>query len=188
HLHIEESLREQDSNKPKGNNVAGPLVVNMVEHNNSSRYNDNKGKRKHHDTKADPNIKSKVTCWKCGKLRHLKKDCKAGNFGNKANGSSTKGFSGWFFQLTERCWLKAYETLNDRSILYMGNESTTLVHGRGYVDIRFSFGKVVSLLNVLHVPNDYLTARIAAMLRVIEAGSGGYGVPKCNRVYASIYT
>nr|GEW31843.1 zinc finger, CCHC-type [Tanacetum cinerariifolium] len=37
HLRIKESLRVQDSDKPKGNNVAGPSVVNMVEHNNSSR-------------------------------------------------------------------------------------------------------------------------------------------------------
>ncbi|GJX07825.1 hypothetical protein Tco_0195757 [Tanacetum coccineum] len=36
HLLIEESLRVQDSDKPKGNNVAGPSVVNMVEHNNFS--------------------------------------------------------------------------------------------------------------------------------------------------------
>nr|GEV80399.1 zinc finger, CCHC-type [Tanacetum cinerariifolium] len=43
HLRIEESLRVQDSDKPKGNNVVGPLVVNMVEHNNSSMYNNNKG-------------------------------------------------------------------------------------------------------------------------------------------------
>nr|GEW94414.1 zinc finger, CCHC-type [Tanacetum cinerariifolium] len=78
----------QDSDKPKGNIVAGPLVVNMVEHNNSSRYNDNKGKCKHHDTRANPNKKA---CWKCGKPGHLKKDCKAGNVGNRANGSSTKG-------------------------------------------------------------------------------------------------
>nr|GEW33702.1 zinc finger, CCHC-type [Tanacetum cinerariifolium] len=91
HLRVEESLRVQDSDKPKGSNIAGPSVVNRVEHNNSSRYNDNKGKRKHHDTKADPNKKSKVTCWKCGKSRHLKKDCKGGNVGNKANGSGTKG-------------------------------------------------------------------------------------------------
>ncbi|GJT29071.1 zinc finger, CCHC-type containing protein [Tanacetum coccineum] len=60
--------------------------------NNSSRYNDNKGKRKHHDnTKVDPNKKSKVTCWKCGKHGHLKKDCKGGKVGNKANGSGTNG-------------------------------------------------------------------------------------------------
>ncbi|GJT97064.1 zinc finger, CCHC-type containing protein [Tanacetum coccineum] len=92
HLRIEESLRMQDSDKPKGNNVVGPSVVNIVEHNNSSRYNDNKGKCKHHDnTKADPNKKSKVTCWKCGKPGHMKKDCKGGKVGNKANGSSTNG-------------------------------------------------------------------------------------------------
>ncbi|GJS07332.1 zinc finger, CCHC-type containing protein [Tanacetum coccineum] len=90
-MRIEESLRAQDNDKPKGNNVAGPSVFNMVEHNNSSRYNDNKGKRKHHDTKTDFNKKPKVTCWKCGKPGHLKKDCKAGNVGNKANGSGTKG-------------------------------------------------------------------------------------------------
>ncbi|GJW96333.1 zinc finger, CCHC-type containing protein [Tanacetum coccineum] len=196
HLRIEESLRAQDNDKPKGNNVAGPSVVNMVEHNNSSRYNDNKGKRKHHDTRANPNKKPKVTCWKCGKPGHLKKDCKAGNVGNRANGSSTKGSEdgssnplkgqsmfnkshqiyyvtyvseaffvqdddvAWWVDsgatvhvCKDRCWFKTYESLNDGSILHMGNESTTLVHGRGCVDLRFSSGKVVSLLNVLHVPN-----------------------------------
>ncbi|GKC49964.1 zinc finger, CCHC-type containing protein [Tanacetum coccineum] len=75
HLRIEESLKVQDSNKPKGNNVVGPSVVNMVDHNNSSRYNDNKGKCKHHDnTRADPNKKAKPTCWKCGKTGHIKRD------------------------------------------------------------------------------------------------------------------
>nr|GEY69931.1 zinc finger, CCHC-type [Tanacetum cinerariifolium] len=49
------------------------------------------GKCKHHDTRANPNKKPKVTCWKCGKLGHLKKDCKGGNVGNKVNRSSTKG-------------------------------------------------------------------------------------------------
>nr|GFC05755.1 zinc finger, CCHC-type [Tanacetum cinerariifolium] len=50
-----------------------------------------KGKQKHHDTKADPNKKPKVTCWKYGKSGLLKRDCKGGNIGNKANGSCTKG-------------------------------------------------------------------------------------------------
>ncbi|GJX70819.1 zinc finger, CCHC-type containing protein [Tanacetum coccineum] len=164
HLRIEESLRMQDSDKPKGNNVAGPSVVNMVEHNNSSRYNDNKGKRKHHDnTKADPNKKSKVTCWKCGKPGHLKKDCKGGKVGNKANGSGTNGLDddvAWWVDsgatvhvCKDRCWFKTYESLNDGSILHMGNESTTLLHGRGCVDLKFSSRKIVSLFNVLHVPN-----------------------------------
>ncbi|GJZ15081.1 hypothetical protein Tco_0550758 [Tanacetum coccineum] len=67
HLRIEESLRAHDNDKSKGNNVAGPSVVNMVKHNNSSKYNHNKSKRKHHDTRANPNKKPKVTYWKCGK-------------------------------------------------------------------------------------------------------------------------
>ncbi|GJU69147.1 zinc finger, CCHC-type containing protein [Tanacetum coccineum] len=193
-MNMDESIKDND--KLKGNNVSGPSVVNMVEHNNSSGYNDNKGKRKHHDTRANPNKKPKVTTWKCGKPGHLKKDCKAGNVGNRANGSSTKGSEdgssmplkghnmfnislhiyyvtyvseAYFVQdddiawwvdsvatvhvCKDRCWFKTYESLNDGSILHMGNESTALVHGRGCVDLRFSSGKVFSLLNVLHVPN-----------------------------------
>ncbi|GJS87149.1 zinc finger, CCHC-type containing protein [Tanacetum coccineum] len=80
-----------DSDKPKGNNVVGPSVVNIVEHNNSSKYTDNRGKHKYQDTKADPNKKPKVTCWKYGKPGHLKKDCKSGKFGNRDNGSGTNG-------------------------------------------------------------------------------------------------
>ncbi|GKB57988.1 zinc finger, CCHC-type containing protein [Tanacetum coccineum] len=46
---------------------------------------------KHQDTKTDPNKKSKVTCWKYEKPGHLKKDCKDGKIGNKANGLGTNG-------------------------------------------------------------------------------------------------
>ncbi|GJX04798.1 hypothetical protein Tco_0190714 [Tanacetum coccineum] len=53
----------------------------------------------------------------------------------------------------DRCWFKTYESLNDGSILHMGNESTALVHESGCVDLRFSSEKIVSLFNVLHVPN-----------------------------------
>nr|GEU67321.1 RNA-directed DNA polymerase, eukaryota, reverse transcriptase zinc-binding domain protein [Tanacetum cinerariifolium] len=116
-------------------------VVNMVEHNNSSMYNDNKGKHKHHDTRANPNKKPKVTCWKCWKLRHLKMDCKAGNVGNRANESSTKGSEDGSLNPLKgqnRCWFKTYESLNDGSILHIRNESTALVHGRGYVDLRLN--------------------------------------------------
>nr|GEU75592.1 hypothetical protein [Tanacetum cinerariifolium] len=59
---IDDSLRAQDNDKPKGSNVFGPSVVNMAEHNNSIR-----------------------------KPGHLKKDCKGGKVSNKANGSDTNG-------------------------------------------------------------------------------------------------
>ncbi|GKD12209.1 zinc finger, CCHC-type containing protein [Tanacetum coccineum] len=185
-----------DSDKPKSNNVVGPSVVNMVEHNNSSTYNDNKGKHKNHDsTRADPNKKAKPTCWKCGKIGHIKRDCKGVNVGNKANGSGIKGSvdgssnllkgqnmfnkslqvyyvtyvsEAYFVQdddvawwvdsgatvhvCKDRCWFKAYESLNDGSIIHMRYESIALVHGRGCVNLKFNFGKIVLLFNVLHVP------------------------------------
>ncbi|GJW67372.1 zinc finger, CCHC-type containing protein [Tanacetum coccineum] len=160
HLRIKESLRVQDSDKPKGNNVAGPSVVNMVEHNNSSRYNDNKGKRKHHNnTRANPNKKAKPTCWKCGKTCHTKRDCKCVNVSNKANDLGTKGsvdgssnsLKGAIVHVCkDRCWFKTYESLNDESILHMRNESTALVHGHGCVDLRTEsrvLGAVVRLPN-----------------------------------------
>ncbi|GJS91556.1 hypothetical protein Tco_0774192 [Tanacetum coccineum] len=125
-------------------------------------YNDNKGKCKHQDTKADPNKKSKMTCWKYGKPGHLKKECKDGKVCNKANGSGTNGSvdgstntlkGATVYVCKDRCLFKTYKSLNDGFIIHMGNESTTLVHGRGCVDLRFSFGKIVSLFNVFHVPN-----------------------------------
>ncbi|GJU23289.1 hypothetical protein Tco_1156631 [Tanacetum coccineum] len=59
---IKESLREWENDKPKSNNVIGLSIVNMVEHNNSTMYNDNKGKCKHQsNTKVDPSKKSKLT-------------------------------------------------------------------------------------------------------------------------------
>nr|GEU57483.1 zinc finger, CCHC-type [Tanacetum cinerariifolium] len=129
-----------------GNNVAAPSVVNMVKHNNSSRYNEKKGKRKHHDnTRANPNKNAKSTCWKCDKTGHIKRDCKDVNIGNKATGSSTKGLIDSLSKslkganchvCKDRCWFKTYESLNDGSILHMRNESPTLVHGRGCVDRR----------------------------------------------------
>ncbi|GJX31524.1 zinc finger, CCHC-type containing protein [Tanacetum coccineum] len=128
HLRIEESHRVQDNDKPTCNNVAGPSVVNMVEHNNSTRYTDNKGKCKYQDTKADPNNKPKVTYWKCGKPGHLKKDCKCGKVGNKANGSCINGLVDSSTNLLkgetvhmckDRYWFKTYKSLNDGFILHM---------------------------------------------------------------------
>ncbi|GKB31694.1 zinc finger, CCHC-type containing protein [Tanacetum coccineum] len=36
----------------------------------------------------------------------------------------------------DRYWIKTYESLNDGSILHVGNESTALMYGRGCVDLR----------------------------------------------------
>ncbi|GJW22298.1 zinc finger, CCHC-type containing protein [Tanacetum coccineum] len=156
HLGIEESLRVQDNDKSKCNNVDGPSVINMVERNNSSKYNDNKGKRKHHhNTKVDPNKKPKVTCWKCGKTGHLKRIAKVFMLATKPMVYSVTYVSEAYFVHDDdvawwvdsratihvyknRCWFKTYESLNGGSFLHMGNESTALVHERGCVDLRLN--------------------------------------------------
>nr|GEU52545.1 zinc finger, CCHC-type [Tanacetum cinerariifolium] len=166
HLRIEESLSVQDNVKPKGNNVVGPSVVNMVEHNNSFRYNDNKGKRKHHDTRANPNNKPKVTCWKCGKPGHLKKDCKAGNVGNIPNGSSTKGSEDGssnplkgqsMFNKSHQIYYVTYVSkaffVQDDDVAWLLTLEQLCMCAKIDADLRFSSGKVVSLLNILHVSN-----------------------------------
>nr|GEU33508.1 hypothetical protein [Tanacetum cinerariifolium] len=71
HLRIEESLRLQDSDKPNGKNVVGPSVVNMMEHNNSTKYNDNKGKRVNVGNKANG---SGTKCSVDGSSNSLKDD------------------------------------------------------------------------------------------------------------------
>ncbi|GKC13270.1 zinc finger, CCHC-type containing protein [Tanacetum coccineum] len=104
----------------------------MVEHNNSSLYDDNKGKCKHHDNiRADPKKKAKPTCWKCGKNGYIKMDFKVVNVGNKANGSGTKVLR-----------------IDDVAVMWMTSGATEL-----FIYLRFNSGKIVSLFNVLHVPD-----------------------------------
>ncbi|GJX64148.1 zinc finger, CCHC-type containing protein [Tanacetum coccineum] len=49
------------------------------------------------------------------------------------------------------CWFKTYEPVEDGSILYMGGEDFTPVHGKGSVLLEFSSGKTFTLFNVLYV-------------------------------------
>ncbi|GJZ53284.1 hypothetical protein Tco_0608169 [Tanacetum coccineum] len=150
HLRIEESLRAQDNGKPKGNNVVGPLVVNMLEHNNSSRANGS-GMKGSEDGSSNP-LKGQSMFNKSLQIYYVTYVSEA-YFVQDDDVSWWVDFGETVHVCKDRCWFKTYESLNDGSILHMGNESTTLMHGRGCVDIRFSSGKVVSLLNVLHVPN-----------------------------------
>nr|GFA02785.1 hypothetical protein [Tanacetum cinerariifolium] len=110
HLRIEKSLRVHDSDKPKRKNIVGPSIVNMVEHNNSSRYNDNKGKRTHHDTIANLNKKPKVTCWKYGKPGHLKE---------MVNSMlSYSGLSQWFYVIEPNDSVAINSIIKSRDIIF----------------------------------------------------------------------
>nr|GEV90597.1 hypothetical protein [Tanacetum cinerariifolium] len=112
HLCIEESLRVQDSDKTKGNNVAGLSVVNMVEHNNCSRI-------------------ARLVMLAIEPMDQSLKDQRTDN-----DVAWWIDYGATVHVCKDRCWFKTYESLNDGSIVYMGNKSTALVHRCGCVDIR----------------------------------------------------
>nr|GEU37667.1 zinc finger, CCHC-type [Tanacetum cinerariifolium] len=52
----------------------------------------------------------------------------------------------------DHCWFKTFEPVEDGSVLYMGNDHFAPIHGKGSVALEFSFGKTITLFNVLYVP------------------------------------
>ncbi|GJQ90179.1 zinc finger, CCHC-type containing protein [Tanacetum coccineum] len=52
----------------------------------------------------------------------------------------------------DRCWFKTFEPVKNGSVLYMGDEHFTHVHGKGSVVLEFSSVKTVTLFNLLYVP------------------------------------
>nr|GEV19025.1 reverse transcriptase domain-containing protein [Tanacetum cinerariifolium] len=160
HLRIEESLRAQDSDKGKGKEVAGPSV-NMTEEGKNKNNKQNKGKKrdfKEHGSSSGSNKKPKLECWKSGKTGHLKRDCRSGNKKNANAGGSVDAIAWWIDSgatthvCKDRCWFKTFEPVEDGYVLYMGDEHFVPVHGKGSVSLEFSFGKTVTLFNVLYVP------------------------------------
>ncbi|GJX04845.1 carotenoid 9,10(9',10')-cleavage dioxygenase 1-like protein, partial [Tanacetum coccineum] len=89
HFVIEESIRAKESGKGKGKEIDGSSSVNMIEDDKNKNNNKNtNGKKRNNDGNNDgSNKKSKLTCWKCGKMGHYKKDCRV----KKNNGGNTSG-------------------------------------------------------------------------------------------------
>ncbi|GJR66240.1 zinc finger, CCHC-type containing protein [Tanacetum coccineum] len=91
HLRIEEGLRNKElDNNPKGKNQIGSSSINMVEGDGAKNSTNNKKKRKFKNGNDKfANKKATVSCWKCKKTGHMKKDCRSrkGIDGTGSNGS-----------------------------------------------------------------------------------------------------
>nr|GEX77253.1 zinc finger, CCHC-type [Tanacetum cinerariifolium] len=164
------SLRAQDSDKGKGKEVGGPSV-NMTEEGKNKHNKQNKDKKQSNknNSGSSSNKKPKLKCWKCGKTGHFKRDCRSGNKKNANAGGSGKGskdhsqdqgqnlvpvwnsFVKYSVSLISEAFY-TYEPMKDGSVLYMGDDHYSLVHGKGSVALEFSFGKTITLFNVLYVP------------------------------------
>nr|GEX94037.1 zinc finger, CCHC-type [Tanacetum cinerariifolium] len=169
HLRIEESLRVQDSDKSKGKEVGGPSV-NMIEEGKNKHNKQNKGKKRSNENNSgsSSNKKPKLECWKCGKTGHFKRDCRIGKKNNTNAGGSGKrskdqsqdqfdAITWWIDSgatthvCKDRCWFKAFEPVEDGSVLYMGDEHFAHVHGKGSIALEFSFGKLLlCLMCIIH--------------------------------------
>ncbi|GJR59957.1 zinc finger, CCHC-type containing protein [Tanacetum coccineum] len=148
HLRIEESLRVQDIDKPKGNNVAGPSVVNMVEYNNSSSNIKRDCKSVNVGNKANGSgtkgsVDGSSNLLKGQNMFNKSPQIYYVTYVSEAYFVQDDDDVAWWVDSGEtvhvckdRCWFKTYDSLNDGSTLHMGNESTALVHGRDCVDLR----------------------------------------------------
>nr|GEU79513.1 hypothetical protein [Tanacetum cinerariifolium] len=130
HLRIEESLKVQDNDKLKGNNVVGPLVVNMMEHNNSFRYNDNKCECKHHDNGLILTRRLNLLVGNVVKLVTLKGIAKVLMLATKP----------------------MVQTQQDDDVAWRVDSGAT-IHVCKDRYLKFSSGKIILLFNILHVPN-----------------------------------
>ncbi|KAD4982105.1 hypothetical protein E3N88_18776 [Mikania micrantha] len=151
HFRIEETLRGfektwvNDDKKP-----VGPSSVNLVEEGGSSKNNHKlKGKRKFQGKyNKGSNKKHIITCWKCGKVGHFKKDCRVGKHNKEAGPSGSKDPN----KQQDLRWFKDFQPIEDGSVIKMGNVATEPIKGLGKVKLVFTSGKCLCLDNVLYVP------------------------------------
>ncbi|GKA27964.1 glucose-6-phosphate isomerase 1, chloroplastic [Tanacetum coccineum] len=174
HLRIEEETRIREKNL----NGASSSKVNYVDSGKNNKGNDKKRKgtwNSSKDNKKDKKPLSEVVCYKCGEKGHIKRYCK--NPKKKNQNSNKKDESAnvveqelhmasvtttddWWYDsgatthvCNNRDLFKTYKETKDGHEVMMGDNHTSKVICTGNVEIQFTSGKKLTLMNVLHVPN-----------------------------------
>nr|GEX25271.1 zinc finger, CCHC-type [Tanacetum cinerariifolium] len=143
-----QSKKFLESDKGKGKEVAGPSV-NMTEEGKNKHNKQNKGKKGPMRTTVVL-VPTRNQNWNVGSVVRLVTskgiavvvDAIAWQIDSGATNHVCK----------DHCWFKTYEQVEDESVLYMGDDHFTPVHGKGSVALEFSSGKTITLFNVFYVP------------------------------------
>ncbi|GJR87319.1 zinc finger, CCHC-type containing protein [Tanacetum coccineum] len=164
HLRIKEETRIREKNL----NGASSSKVNYVDSGKNSKGNDKKRKgacNSSKDNKKDKKPLSEVVCYKCVEqvdTTEFTATVSEINIGmiqelHMANVSTTND---WWYDsgaTTHVCnnkdLFKTYKETEDGHEVMMGDNHTLKVIGSGNVEIQFTYGKKLTLMNVLHVPN-----------------------------------
>ncbi|CAL2253197.1 unnamed protein product [Prunus armeniaca] len=177
-LRVEEDHRKGD----KGEVPVMEAKANVVEtskpkfqNNKGKKVAKNYGKT--HAPKGKDFKKIKGACWVCGKPGHKAQDCRHRRDQNPTNPQANVTEVNEHFVAvvsetnlvsdTKDWWVDTgatrhicgdrnlftdYEQNSSGEKLYMGNASASAVEGKGSVLLKFTSGKVLTLLDVLHVP------------------------------------
>ena len=169
HLLVEEQYRLEN----KANDDTSKVHV-VEEKGESSKAGGKKRRHDDKDKKKSKRNKKDVICYNCNKPGHIKRDCRAlkkkqdgGNDNKNKYNNFVAMISEAFTLEEEKSWwvdsgatrhvcndqamFKTYEPLD--SMLYMGNQSTAQVKGKGKIDLVFTSGNTLTLKDVLHVPD-----------------------------------
>ena len=173
-LRVEEDHRKRDS-------VDGARA-NVIESEPSTKQKFHKFKGKKITKLNKPNGKDfkkiKGSCWVYGKPEHKAQECRRLKDQNVTGTNQAhmhevddnlvvvvtktnmvSNVKGWWIDIGatrhicgDKNLFSEYKQIDDGEKLYMGNYSASNVEGKGNVMLKFTFVKVVTLTNVLHVP------------------------------------
>ena len=172
-------LRVEEDHR-KGDSVDGARA-NVIESEPSTKQKFQKFKGKKM-SKLKPKGKDfkkiKGNCWVCGKAGHKAQEChhRKDQTVTRTNQAHVHEFDdnlvavvtetnmvsnvkGWWIDTGatrhicgDKNLFSEYKHMDDGEKLYMGNSSASNVEGKGNVLLKFTYGKVVTLTDVLHVP------------------------------------
>lgn len=174
HLRIEEESKVRDKAESSGFSKA-----NTVTAKGKKKYDGKQQhlgpKKEHNKFKNNNGTKGpKGGCYVCGKPGHFARDCRQNKAKKEVNVvqvddeiiatvsevMAVKGkVPGWWYDTCasvhvsyDKASFKTYSESTDDQEVQMGNEVRSKVVGTGTVELNFTSGKKVTLVNVLHVP------------------------------------